>query len=230
MARAKKEDIFYTLFKDLAAKLVEACDHYVEVMELKVYESECDNKVQRIMRELYDSFITPFDRQDISDLALAMDDIMDYMNGAALCLDLFNVQEMRGEAVQMARLTRRCVDEVSKMIDHLPNYKGDPEVMEHANMISDIRHRGRGRRRVQRRRAQAVPRRGERPHHRDVAAPVRPHGELHRRLRPHGAGRAHRRDEERVAWPTPRGRRMRPTQRRSDCEGSRFFSPGAGCP
>ena len=153
MARAKKEDIFYTLFKDLAAKLVEACDHYVEVMEgypqtfpgipeLKVYESECDNKVQRIMRELYDSFITPFDRQDISDLALAMDDIMDYMNGAALCLDLFNVQEMRGEAVQMARLTRRCVGEVNQMINHLPNYKSDPEVMEHATMISDIEDEG----------------------------------------------------------------------------------------
>ena len=153
MARAKKEDIFYTLFKDLSAKLVEACDHYVEVMEgypqtfsgipeLKVYESECDNKVQRIMRELYDSFITPFDRQDISDLALSMDDIMDYMNGAALCLDLFNVQEMRGEAVQMARLTRRCVGEVNQMINHLPNYKSEPEVMEHATMISDIEDEG----------------------------------------------------------------------------------------
>ena len=139
MARAKKEDIFYTLFKDLSAKLVEACDHYVEVMEgypqtfsgipeLKVYESECDNKVQRIMRELYDSFITPFDRQD--------------MNGAALCLDLFNVQEMRGEAVQMARLTRRCVGEVNQMINHLPNYKSEPEVMEHATMISDIEDEG----------------------------------------------------------------------------------------
>lgn len=153
MARAKKEDVFYTLLKDLAGKLVEASDAYVSLIEgypktfsdiptLKVFESECDAKVKRIMEELYSSFITPFDRQDISELALAMDDIMDYMNGVALRLDLFNIHEMRNEGVQMAKLTRRCVYEVREMIEHLPNYKSDPEVMQHANMVSTIEDEG----------------------------------------------------------------------------------------
>lgn len=153
MARAKKEDVFYTLLKDLAAKIVETSDEYLQLIEgypetfsdipsLKISESECDAKVKRIMEQLYSSFITPFDRQDISELALAMDDIVDYMNSVALRLDLFNIHEMRDEGVQMAKLTRRCVYEVQVMIEHLPNYKTDPELMQHANMVSTIEDEG----------------------------------------------------------------------------------------
>ena len=153
---ARQKDTFYfdgfrrsADYACQAAKLLSEVMHDFNPGQLRermdsmhAIEKSADEVRHDMMDELVTAFITPFDRQDISDLALAMDDIMDYMNGAALCLDLFNVQEMRGEAVQIARLTRRCVDEVSKMIDHLPNYKGDPEVMEHANMISDIEDEG----------------------------------------------------------------------------------------
>ena len=86
-----KEDIFYTLFKEFGAKIVETAEEYSTILDgypetgaripqMKVYERECDEKVQRIMKELYTSFVTPFEREDISDLALGLDDIVDGMN------------------------------------------------------------------------------------------------------------------------------------------------------
>jgi uncharacterized protein Yka (UPF0111/DUF47 family) len=94
------------------------------------------------MERLYTSFITPFEREDISNLAIALDDIVDDMNGVVIRLDLFNIQEMRDEGPQMAELTLRCVREVREMIQLLPNYKKDRRVMEHASVISKIEDEG----------------------------------------------------------------------------------------
>jgi uncharacterized protein Yka (UPF0111/DUF47 family) len=98
--------------------------------------------VKQIMERLYTSFITPFEREDISNLAIALDDIVDDMNGVVIRLDLFNIQEMRDEGPQMAELTLRCVREVREMIQLLPNYKKDRRVMEHASVISKIEDEG----------------------------------------------------------------------------------------
>ncbi len=153
MTRIKKEDHFYTMLRDLASKIVEAADEYKDIIcefpesiaripQMKVYETECDEKVKRIMENLYTSFITPFEREDISDLALALDDIVDMMNGVVVRLDLFNISDTREEAPQLAELTVRCVGEVYYMIDRLPNFKSDRTVMDKAIMISSIEDEG----------------------------------------------------------------------------------------
>lgn len=80
MPHAKKEDIFYTLLKEFAAKVEETAelydaillgypDTYPQIPRMHVYEHECDEMVKRIMAELYRAFVTPFDRGDISSLA-----------------------------------------------------------------------------------------------------------------------------------------------------------------
>ena len=97
MARMKKEDPFYTKLKDFAAAIEECAVDYeklirgypeTEIMipQMKLHESECDQRVQAIMKELYTSFITPFDRNDVMDLALKMDDVVDNMKDEARSL------------------------------------------------------------------------------------------------------------------------------------------------
>ena len=162
MPRAKKEDIFYTLLKDFASRIEDAANgtggtrrqtsiedaavEYVKVItdfpettseipQMKVYENKCDEKVKHIMEELYSSFVTPIERSDINDLALAMDDIVDYMNAIASGLDLFNVNEMRKEGLT-------AVKDIHVMIDHLPDYKKDTLVMEKAIAVGHIEDEG----------------------------------------------------------------------------------------
>lgn len=143
MARVKKEDNFYTLLKQLASVIYEAAEEYVALMggypetfaripRMKMFETQADERVRDIMTSLYTSFITPFDRQDIGELALAMDDVVDHMEAVARRLDLFNVQEMRPEAIELAHLTLTAVSDMREMIEHLPNYKHDDMVMKKA--------------------------------------------------------------------------------------------------
>ncbi len=94
------------------------------------------------MKELYASFITPFDRNDISDLALKMDDIVDYIEGVCTGLDLFNMSGTRVEARQMAELTLQAVKELCVMFDHLSDYKSDSVVMEKAIAVGNIEDEG----------------------------------------------------------------------------------------
>ncbi len=153
MPREKKEDIFYTLFKELVAEIDKAADTYVAIMHgypetanlipiMRVHEDRCDQCVKKIMEELYTSFITPFDRDDISSLALRMDDIADSMEAVVVGLDLFNASGTRTEGVQMAELARAAVDDLVVMIDHLPDYKNDRECLKMAIAIGHIEDEG----------------------------------------------------------------------------------------
>ena len=153
MARIGKEDIFYTLLKEFSDELLEAAELYRDIVcgypdtfsripQMKVMETECDERVKAIMGKLYTSFITPFEREAISDLTLALDDVIDCMNGVTKRLDLFNIQETRDEAPQLAELTLLCVKEVHDLIYLLPNYKKEPRVLEIASKISNMEDEG----------------------------------------------------------------------------------------
>ena len=149
----KKEDIFYTLLKQVANEMVGAAEEYAAIMRdfpdstariprMKVFETTIDELVADIMKRLYTSFITPFEREDISDLALRMDDVVDIMELVAVRLDLFGMQKMRPEAIEMAELTLKAMNELKQVIDRLPNYKRDDEVMHHAIAVSRIEDGG----------------------------------------------------------------------------------------
>lgn len=148
-----KEDVFYTMFREFGDKIVETAEEYAVIMggypetaaripQMKVYERECDEKVQHIMKELYASFVTPFEREDISDLALRLDDIVDGMNSVAERLDLFNVDDTRKEATQLAELTLRACKTVQEMLSVLSDYKKDPTVMEKAIAVGHVEDEG----------------------------------------------------------------------------------------
>lgn len=153
MPRIKKEDVFFTKLKQVTELIEEAAIEYRGIVsdfpksmsripQMKVYETNSDELVKGIMEQLYTSFITPLDREDISDLALALDDIVDAMYGVTMRLDLFNIQDMRLEATQVAELTVQAVKELRAMMDHLPNYKNDRTVMDKAIQVGNIEDEG----------------------------------------------------------------------------------------
>ncbi|MEE0027902.1 MAG: DUF47 family protein [Atopobiaceae bacterium] len=150
----RKEDVFYRLFREYGEKIVTTAEVYKKIFSddypatrplirsMKDYENVCDDQAKKIFMELSNSFITPFDREDISVLAKRMDDVVDYMEAAASRMDLFAVTEMRPEAVRLAEITVRAVDELSKIMDRLSNFKKDPTVMELALGVDVIEDEG----------------------------------------------------------------------------------------
>ncbi|MEY2476539.1 MAG: uncharacterized protein QOG87_1854, partial [Actinomycetota bacterium] len=53
-----------------------------------------DEATHAIMRELNETFVTPFDREDIYRLASSLDDVMDFMEAAVDLVVLYNIAEL----------------------------------------------------------------------------------------------------------------------------------------
>ncbi len=145
----RKEDVFFTMLKQVANHLVEASEEYAAIVRefpdsiariprMKVHETTTDELVAEIHKQLYTSFITPIEREDISDLALRMDDVVDLMEVVCMRLDLFGMEYMRPEAIEMAELTNRAVVELREVVNRLPRYKKDEQLMYHAINVSRI--------------------------------------------------------------------------------------------
>ena len=144
MSRVKrKEDVFYGLFREYGQKLEKVGEVYLRIFKgypetramvssMKEYENICDDQARRIFMELSSSFITPFDRDDISALTKRLDDIVAYMEAAASRLDLFAIEDMRPEGVQLAEITVTAISQVSKVLDNLSGFKRNNIAMETA--------------------------------------------------------------------------------------------------
>ncbi len=155
MSRVKrKEDVFYRLIREYGQKIVTVSEVYSRIFSadypdtralinsMKDYENVCDDQAKKIFIELGNSFITPFDREDISALTKRMDDIVDYMEAAASRMQLFDVKAMRPEAVRLAEITVQAVGELAKITDRLSNFKKDGTVMELALGVDVIEDEG----------------------------------------------------------------------------------------
>ena len=108
-----KEERFFALFAEHAAAVVAGARALSTALEggpslsqhLKTV-MDCEHEGDRITREVLlavrRSFITPFDRGDITDLINSMDDAIDQMQKTAKTVLLFNVTQFEPEMKEMA--------------------------------------------------------------------------------------------------------------------------------
>ena len=106
---SQRPEEFFDLFASSGKNVREATElladliHDYRELDLKVKriqdrEHEGDEFTHRIIRRLNTSFITPVDREDIYELATALDDALDAVEGAA---DLFELHSIREPLPQM---------------------------------------------------------------------------------------------------------------------------------
>ena len=150
---SKKEDQFYEMFQELASRIVVAADCYYDIIstypaevgrvhEMKEYETACDQLLGDIFRQLSESFITPFDREDISERIRTMDDVVDGMENVAKRYELFHVNANPPEATEMARLAKDACHHMETLFKHFHDFRKDSVVMEEVGKIHDIEDEG----------------------------------------------------------------------------------------
>ncbi len=131
-----KDRVFYSLFEDVAANLVEMAqvlNELVNTNDLSVrkdkvhlierLEHKNDDYTHRIFVELGQNFITPFDREDIHYLAATLDDVADYIHGSAKRIDLYKVYELNDSIRKLVELIGLGVAELHKAIPELRDMK-----------------------------------------------------------------------------------------------------------
>lgn len=143
------ENQFYDKFVELANEVAAASEVYVDVChnwpakrgripELKEYEVKCDAIMRETLTLLENSFITPFDREDINLLVRELDHVADGMENVTARFDLYDIDSMRAEAVQMADLTKQACGELKVLFEHFENFKKDPMVREKMHTVGTI--------------------------------------------------------------------------------------------
>src|SRR6185369_8062221 len=99
-----KHEDFFALFEKQGTLVRKGCDMLLEMMEhfedlenkaarLKAVEHDGDLITHEIFEKLHRTFITPLEREDIHDLASALDDVLDAVEAIGSRLVLFRVQK-----------------------------------------------------------------------------------------------------------------------------------------
>jgi len=131
-----REDEYFTLFSQMTEKIEEAALILVEMMaenagepgpytkRIKEAEHACDDLMHKVTTKLDKSFITPFDREDIYTLSIALDDICDYIDAGARAVIMFGITEFNGSSRNLARIIGELAKEIHAAVSVLNKPNG----------------------------------------------------------------------------------------------------------
>jgi uncharacterized protein len=134
-----RETSFYDLFAEQADNLIVGAALLTELLgaggaaaagertkiaeRMRNAEHTADESTHKIYNLLNSSFITPFDREDIYNLAGAIDDVCDHVDEAAGNIAGYGVQSIREPAKQQAEVILRSAEKLDDAVGLLEGFK-----------------------------------------------------------------------------------------------------------
>jgi predicted phosphate transport protein (TIGR00153 family) len=100
----------------------------VRLDQLQEIEHRGDDLTHAIITTLNQTFITPFDREDIHRLTSSLDDVLDYVNSAGMRLRLYRINSPPPVAAELAELIVQQSEELAKGVSLLEQ---NQRVLEH---------------------------------------------------------------------------------------------------
>jgi predicted phosphate transport protein (TIGR00153 family) len=111
------------------------------IAEIQALEKEGDRIDRAIGKRLEDAFVTPFDREDIHDLTVQLDDVVDYIQAVAESLAIYDVRQPTNEARLLAGLLATQASELAEALVKLESMKG---LNGHLDRIHELEHQADG--------------------------------------------------------------------------------------
>jgi len=147
-----REGRFFKLFDEHAAFVVQGS---VELVELLRHFSnngdraarvarilELEHSADRVTREtvslLHQTFVTPLDRDDIHRLISRMDDVLDLIQDVTEALQLYDIQRLTPEAVQLAELLMECCSRMQQAVKQLATLEDSARILKLCNEIDSL--------------------------------------------------------------------------------------------
>lgn len=141
-----REKKFFRMFSEVSENLTQGARLLHEVLKnpngsaeqiakLQEIEHRGDNMTHDIFRMLNQTFITPFDREDIHLLTSSLDDVLDFVNGAAVRLTLYRITSPPPAAADLAKLIVDQAVELSKAVALLGD---NQQLLEHCVEVNRL--------------------------------------------------------------------------------------------
>ena len=144
-----QDKIFFDLFDRLAAvvvlasyRLVDLVDDFSDVKSkvdaLERLEHDGDKITHEIYENLNRTFITPLDPEEISKLASALDDILDYIEGTAQRMHNYGITETDTFMVELAKLIQLSVVELEEAVKGIRTMKNPHQIEHHCIEVNRL--------------------------------------------------------------------------------------------
>jgi predicted phosphate transport protein (TIGR00153 family) len=149
-----KDKKFFPLFEQAGNNLIEMSQLLKDIVnsnnpekkkeftrKMEDLEHKGDNITHQIHLELGKNFITPFDREDIHSLASSLDDVADFIHGAANRMDLYKVEKATEPMIEIADLLVEATEHVSKAIHELRDLKNIRNITDSCVRINSVENK-----------------------------------------------------------------------------------------
>jgi predicted phosphate transport protein (TIGR00153 family) len=146
-----KDKNFFPLFEQASNNLINMAELLNKAVNTKNVEDRSeffkeienmehigDDITHQIYLELSKNFITPFDREDIHQLATAIDDVADYIHGSANRMLLYKVDIITEPIQKLAELILQAVTDLDKAVRELRNLKNIRAIADSCVRINSI--------------------------------------------------------------------------------------------
>src|SRR2546423_15039792 len=128
-----RETKFIEAFADMANNLTDGAkllrgilqdmrDVETRVQQLKDIEHKGDEMTHNVLTRLNQTFITPFDREDIYRLASSLDDVLDFVYSAGERLIMYRITTAPPAAAKLAELIARQSDQLRQAVAGLEKH------------------------------------------------------------------------------------------------------------
>jgi len=115
----------FTDYKDVETK----------VSEIRRIERTGDEMTHAVLTKLNQTFITPFDREDIHALASSLDDVLDFLNAAGARIIMYRITNPPPVALDLSRLILLQTQELHRA---LPLLRKNGDIMTHCVEINRL--------------------------------------------------------------------------------------------
>ena len=139
---------FYDLFSESAQHLVRGAELLAEMLSdtsdrptvaaaMRDAEHAADETTHAIVRRVNSTFVTPFDREDIYDLASGLDDVMDEMDEAVDLILLYEVKVLPPELSTQVEVLQRCAELTAAAMPNLRSMQSLEEYWIEVNRLEN---------------------------------------------------------------------------------------------
>jgi len=141
-----REKSFFQMFNQQAENVEAGAVAMVEMLQsfeelaakadkVEEYEHTGDAITHSILRKLNQTFVTPFDREDIHELASKIDDVIDLVDAAATRIVTFRVKSLRPGVVDLATTVRLATTQIVAAVKLLDKGNG---ILDHCIEINRL--------------------------------------------------------------------------------------------
>jgi predicted phosphate transport protein (TIGR00153 family) len=129
-----KDREFFDLFEEAAGNIVRAADLLDQMLrsypdnadlarDILICEQEGDRITHDIHRRLNNTFVTPIDREDILELASALDDVVDYTEEVADYLGLYKIEAPMEQSQRLAHILLQAARQLAEAMPRMRDFR-----------------------------------------------------------------------------------------------------------